>query len=324
MPLYPEIEPYETGMLDVGDGQVIHWETSGNPHGRPALVLHGGPGSGLSASTRRFFDPKIYRVIQFDQRGCGKSTPSASDWQSDLSTNTTWHLVDDIERLREHLGVERFVVYGASWGCTLGLAYAQAHPGCVAAFVAAGVTTTRRSEIDWLYRGMAPLFREQWEKFVAGAPEGERDGDMVAAYRARFADTDATVRFKAAKDFHDWEAASVSADPQASYPSRWHDADYRMMRARIVLHYFHHNAWLDERQLLDNAGRLASIPAVLVQGRLDLQAPLVTAWELARVWPGARLQIIENAGHSAGDGGMGEAIVAALDGFGPPNEGLAP
>ncbi|HEY4200899.1 MAG TPA: prolyl aminopeptidase [Devosiaceae bacterium] len=313
--LYPAIAPIDHGMLDVGDGNALHWEISGNPHGRPALLLHGGPGSGSSAGARRFFDPAIYRIIAFDQRGCGRSTPHASDPATDLAHNTTAHLLADIERLRLFLGVERWLLFGNSWGCTLALAYAERHPGRVVAVVVAGVTTTRRSEIDWLYRGLAPLFPEQWERFQLGVPEERRSGDLVAAYHDLLADPDPQVRARAAKDWHDWEAASISADPDAKPPARWADPDYRMARARICTHYFHHNGWLEDGVLLREAHRLEGIPGVMVQGRLDLEGPLVTAWQLARAWPDGELVVVERAGHSTGDAGMGEAIIAATDRF---------
>jgi proline iminopeptidase len=314
-PLYPEIEPDDQGMLDVGDGNRIAWEMCGNPDGHPVVVLHGGPGSGRSTWARRFFDPAAYRIILFDQRGCGASTPHAGDPATDLAVNTTDHLMRDMERLRDHLGVERWLVFGHSWGCTLGLAYAQRHPGQVSALVLVGVTMTRRSEIDWLYRGLAPIFPEQWSRFREGVPEGARDGDLVAAYYRLLNDPDPTVHEKAARDWHDWEAASISADPDAAPPQRWSDSRFRLARARIVTHYFHHNGWLEDGQLLKGAGALAGIPGVMVQGRLDLEAPLVTAWELARAWPDGDLVVVPHAGHSDGDAGMAEAIVAATDRF---------
>lgn len=313
--LYPDTGAYESGWLHVAKGQSIYWEEAGSPEGIPALILHGGPGSGFSSSTRRFFDPERYRIIGFDQRNCGQSRPSAADPAVDLSANTTANLVADIEKLRNFRGVERFVVYGASWGATLGLAYAEAHPERVAAMVLAGVTTTRRREIDWLYRGLAPLLPEEWERFRAGVPEGVAEDRMVEAYNDLMFDADPEVRARAARDFHDWDNASVSANRQEGRPSDGADPARMLSRGRIVTHFFRHAAWLEEGALLAGAGRLAGIPGVLVQGRLDLQGPLVTAWELSRAWSGVELKIIEGAGHSSGDTGMGEAIVAALDRF---------
>ncbi|MEM7121795.1 MAG: prolyl aminopeptidase [Pseudomonadota bacterium] len=312
--LYPPIEPYADGMLDVGDGNAIAWEMSGNPDGKPALVLHGGPGSGRSTSTRRFFDPDVYNIILFDQRGCGESTPHASDPDCDMTVNTTAHLIADMENLRAYVGVDRWLVFGHSWGCTLALAYAEEHPEEVAALVLVGVTTCRQSEIDWLYRGIAPLFPEAWERFRAGVSKAERNGDLVAAYHRRLNDPDEAVCHKAASDWHDWEG-SLSADPGAALSEAWADPRFRLARARIITHYFHHAAWLSKNQILCGAHALAGIPGVMVQGRLDLEAPLMTAWDLAKVWPSGDLVIVPNAGHGVSEAGMGEAITAATDRF---------
>jgi len=312
---YPETEPYDHGLLDVGDGNQIYWELCGNPHGKPAVVLHGGPGSGCTSGMRCYFDPRAYRIVLFDQRGCGRSTPHASDLSTDLAVNTTAHLMADMERLRRHLDVERWLLFGVSWGSTLALAYAEQHPQQVSEIVLAGVTMTRRSEIDWLYRGVAPLFPVQWARFRACAPAAERDGDLVEAYHRLLYHPDPAVCHKAAQDFHDWEAALMSIDPDAKPNPRWADANFRMARARIVTHYFRHNAWLADDILLRNAGALAGIPGVLVQGRLDLSGPLVTAWELAQAWPNSELVIVQGAGHSTSDPGMSEAVIAAMDRF---------
>ncbi len=313
--LYPPIEPYETGMLAVGDGQQIYWETSGNPQGQAALFLHGGPGSGSTPEARRFFDPAAYRIVLFDQRGCGRSTPHASDPETDLSTNTTHHLVRDIESIRDHLGIERWLVFGVSWGSTLALAYTERHPRCVTALILAGVTMTRQAEIDWLYRDIAPLYPEQWERFRNGVPAAQRGEDLVAAYYHLLNNSDPAIRAKAAQDWHDWEAASLSADAKATPPASWSDPRFRLARARIVTHYFHHGAWLEDGILLKEAAHLAGIPGVMVQGRLDLGAPLVTAWQLSQVWQDGDLAVVPQAGHSTGDPGMGDAIVAATDRF---------
>ncbi len=286
MALYPEIDPYDQGMLDVGDGNRIYWEACGDPAGKPVVVLHGGPGSGCSTTARRYFDPAAYRIILFDQRNCGRSRPSASDFLTDLSHNTTDHLIADIERLRQHFGIERWMLFGGSWGTTLGLAYAEAHPDRVTEIVFFGITTTRPAEIDWLYHGVAPLFPQEWSRFRAGVPEAERDGDLVEAYYRLLQDPDPALRAKAAKDWNDWESASVFSDPDAKPSPRWSDPDFLMTRARIITHYFRHHAWLEDGILLRNASALAGIPGVMVQGRLDLEAPLVTAWELAQAWPG--------------------------------------
>ncbi|MBB2751147.1 UNVERIFIED_ORG: proline iminopeptidase [Rhizobium aethiopicum] len=315
--LYPEIEPHDHGLLDTGDGNLIYWEACGNPAGRPALVLHGGPGSGCSRTARRLFDPDAYRIILFDQRNCGRSLPSAADPETDLSLNTTWHLVGDIERLRVFFGIDTWLVFGNSWGSTLALAYAETHPQRVAAIVISGVTTTRRSEIDWLCRGMAPLFPEEWHRFREAAFSGGQgqDQDMVAAYHRLLNHPDSETRLKAARDWHDWEAASILlADPEG-LPRRWADPAYLLTRARIITHYFVNDAWLEDGQLLNNAGRLTGIPAILLQGRLDIEAPLVTAWELARAWPQSELQILPYAAHSTANPDMSAAIVAATDQF---------
>lgn len=313
--LYPVGEPRDSGWLEVGDGHALYWEEAGNPEGIPALILHGGPGSGHSATTRRFFDPDRYRIIGFDQRNAGRSRPSAAETAVDLSSNTTWHLVDDIERLRGFFGVGRWVLYGASWGVTLGLAYAEAHPDRVRAAVFAGVTTTRKSEIDWLYHGLHELLPEAWAAFRAGAPASVADDDLVAGYNALLFDPDAAVREKAARDFHLWEGAMLLAEPGGRWPAQWDDPAYRLQRGRIVTQYFRHAAWLADGQLLAGAGRLAGIPAVLVQGIDDPQAPPHTAEELVAAWPGAELRLIGGEGHATSGAGMSEAIAAALERF---------
>lgn len=313
--LYPEIEPFAHGMLDVGDGNRIYWETCGNPTGKPAVVLHGGPGSGCSPRMRRYFDPSIYRIVLFDQRNCGRSTPHASDPSTDLSTNTTEHLLADIERLRQHLGIARWLVLGNSWGSTLTLAYAERYPDRVSAIILVAVTMTRASEIDWLYRGVAPLFPEQWERFQAGVPAAQREGDLVAAYYHQINDPDPDVRIRAAANWCTWEDSLVSVD-ESYQPEIYRTVDARQMAfARIVTHYFHHKAWLEEGLLLRNADKLAGIPGVMVQGRIDFGGPLVTAWELAKAWPDGDLVIIQGAGHTTSDSGMSEAVIAATDRF---------
>lgn len=311
--LFPDLEAYSQGLLMTGDGHSIFWEEAGNPAGIPALTLHGGPGSGFSPSVRRFFNPAQYRVISFDQRNCGRSRPSAGRPDVDLSTNTTWHLVADIERLRELIGIERWVIYGNSWGTTLALAYAETHPERVAAMVLQGVTTTRQSEIDWLYRGLAAELPEQWAAFRAGVPEGTAESDLITAYNELMFHADAAVRDKAAEDFHRWEAAMLLAEPGGVWPERWNDPAYRLARGRLVTHYFRHAAWLEDEQLLRNAGRLKGIAGVLVQGTSDPQAPDHTARELAAVWPEAELVLVEGAGHATSHAGMAEAVTSALE-----------
>ena len=244
---YPPTGPYDQGMLGVGDGNLVYWETRGNPDGKPALVVHGGPGSGCEGSSGRSFDPNRYRVVLFDQRGCGRSTPHASDPRTDMSVNTTEHLLADMERLREHLGIERWLLFGGSWGSTLILAYAERHPERVSEIVITGVTMTRRSEIDWLYQGVGRFFPEEWERFRAGVPEAERSGDLVAAYARLVESPDADVRAKATADWLAWEDAVISQEPQGTlnaYSSRPPTAQIALVR--ICAHYFSHGAWLEE------------------------------------------------------------------------------
>lgn len=311
--LYPEIEPRAQGAMMIGKGQSIFWEEAGNPAGIAALILHGGPGSGTSSAARRFFNPEAYRILSFDQRNCGRSKPYAGEAEVDLSANTTANLVADIERLRGWFGIEKLVIYGNSWGTTLALAYAETHPERVDALVLQGVTTTRQSEIDWLYQGLGALLPEAYAAFRAGAPEGTADADLVAAYNDLMFDPDPEVRHQAALDFHRWEAAMLLAEPGGAWPSRWDDPKYRLARGRICTHYFRHCGFLEDGHLLAQADRLAGIEGVLIQGTDDPQAPPETARELASVWPDARLVLIEGGGHSSAHEAMGEAIAEALD-----------
>jgi proline iminopeptidase len=264
---------------------------------------------------RRVFDPARYRIIGFDQRNAGRSRPSAAAPDADLSTNTTQRLVADIEQLRRHFGVERWVLFGMSWGTTLGLLYAETHPDRVAAMAFAGVTTTRAEEIDWLYRAVAPLYPEEWQKFMAYAPPDTPAAGLIVAYNDMMFSADPAVRDGAARAFHDWDNASVSATRSASRPSDGVPIGHMLARGRIVTHYFRHLAWLEPRQILRDAGRIRHIPTVLVQGRLDMQGPLKTAWELKQAFPEAELRVIEDAGHSSSDAGMTEALVEAFDRF---------
>lgn len=304
------IEPHEHGMLDAGDGQRLYWETCGNPAGKPALVLHGGPGSGCSPWMRYLFDPRRYRIVLFDQRGAGRSRPHASSPAADLSVNTTHHLVADVERLRAHLGVERWLVQGTSWGSTLALAYAQRFPARVSEIVLAAVTMTRRADVDWLCRGVGAFFPAEWERFRAALPETDRDGDLVSAYARLLADRDPAVHHAAARSWCAWEEALESGG--APNP-RYDDPAFRLGFARLVTHYFSHAAWLEEGELLDGAGRLAGIPGVLIHGRLDVAGPLRTAWQLAEAWPDSRLVVLERDGHTS-ERMFGE-VRAATDAF---------
>jgi proline iminopeptidase len=307
--LYPATRPYAHGMLEVGDGNQVYWETCGNPAGKPAVIVHGGPGSGCSPGQGRTFDPDRYRLVLFDQRGCGRSTPHASDPATDMRGNTTAHLIADMERLREHLGIDRWLLHGYSWGSTLSLAYAQRHPERVTEIVISAVTTTRRAEIDWLYRGVGRFFPEQWERFLAGAPGTPPDGDIVAAYARLAEDQDAAVREKATVDWCAWEDAVLSGETsRAVYAAR--PAAAKLALVRICSRYFANGAWLEDGILLREAHRLTGIPGVLIHGRLDLGGPLDTAWQLARAWPDAELTVIEDAGHLSNEVSLNHVLNA--------------
>jgi len=296
--LYPPIEPYDHGRLDVGDGNLVYRETCGNPDGKPAVMVHGGPGQGCVPNMRRMFDPERYRAVLFDQRGCGRSTPYASDPAAGLRHNTTDHLVADMERLREHLGIDRWLVTGGSWGTTLGLVYAERYPHRVSEIMLSAITTHRRAEIDWLYRGVARFFPEEWERFRAGTD----GGDLVAAYARLMEDPDPHVRNQAATRWRRWEDAVLFLEPNAP-PLADCDppGDDVLAFVRLTAHYFSHAAFIEEGAVIRDAGRLAGIPGVLIHGRLDLSCPAETAWELARAWPGAELLIDDHSGHRGSD-----------------------
>lgn len=314
--LNPPIEPYERGMLDVGDANSVYWEVCGRPDGTPAVMVHGGPGQGCNERMRRQFDPARYRAVLFDQRGCGRSTPHAADPATDLRANTTGHLVADMERLRAHLGIDRWLLVGGSWGSTLALAYAEAHPERVTGIVLSAITTSRRSETDWLYRGLRRFFPGEWERFRAGA--GDPDGDVLAAYARALADPDEQVRWGAARAWMAWEDTALSLEPGAvRTPDDPTDAavDPGMVAfARLCAHYAVHGAWLEEGALLRDAGRLAGIAGVLIHGRLDLTCPLDTAWDLARAWPDAELITLADSGHT-GSATKRAHLLRALDRF---------
>jgi proline iminopeptidase len=302
-------------MLDVGDGNRLYWEACGNPEGKPAVVLHGGPGSGFSPTFRRFFDPEAYRIILFDQRNCERSMPPASDPATDLTANTTAHLVADIERLREAQGIERWLVFGGSWGSTLGLAYAEAHPERVTEIVLFGVTTGRHSEFDWLFRGgVAPLFPAQWQALVDGLSEADRAGDVVDGYHRLLNDPDPDVRARAAHAWCLWESATPAWPPTDGLSGAFADPEYAYAFARLVVHYARTYAWLEDGALLRGARVLAGIPGILVNGRFDLQAPLENAWLLQRAWPGAELVVVDDAGHGFSSE-LADSIARATDRF---------
>ncbi|MFE3254085.1 prolyl aminopeptidase [Nocardia sp. NPDC059091] len=311
--LYPPIEPYEQGMLDVGDGQQLYYEVSGNPDGKPAVFLHGGPGGGTSPYHRQFFDPDAYRIVLFDQRGCGRSTPHIADGAS-LEHNTTRHLVADIERLRTHLGVEQWLVFGGSWGSTLALSYAQAHPDRVTELVLRGIFLLRRKEIDWYYNGSAGyVYPDEWEKFLAPVPEAERGQDLIEVYHRLLHSPDAALATDAAVAWSTWEGATSSLLPQPERVAETADPRFALAFARIENHYFVNHGFLDEGQLLRDIGRIADIPGVIVQGRHDVVCPATSAWDLHRAWPGSELHLVPDAGHAALEPGITHHLVEATD-----------
>ncbi|MEC3915893.1 prolyl aminopeptidase [Nocardia sp. CDC160] len=311
--LYAPIEPYEQGMLDVGDGQRLYYEVSGNPDGKPAVFLHGGPGGGTSPYHRQFFDPEAYRIVLFDQRGCGKSTPHIADGAS-LEHNTTWHLVADIERLRTHLGVERWLVFGGSWGSTLALSYAQTHPDRVTELVLRGIFLLRRKEIDWYYNGSAGyVYPHEWEKFLAPVPEAERGQDLVEVYHRLLHSPDAALATDAAVAWSTWEGATSSLLPQPDRVAETADPRFALAFARIENHYFVNHGFLDEGQLLRDIDRIAHIPGVIVQGRYDVVCPATSAWDLHKAWPGSELHLVPDAGHAALEPGITHHLVEATD-----------
>ncbi|HTP38613.1 MAG TPA: prolyl aminopeptidase [Steroidobacteraceae bacterium] len=311
--LYPPIKARQTGWLRVSPLHELYYEESGNPAGKPAVFLHGGPGGGTDPAMRRFFDPARYRIVLFDQRGCGKSRPHAS-----LQDNTTWDLVADIERLREHLGIERWLVFGGSWGSTLALAYAETHPRRVTELVLRGIFLLRRTELEWFYQnplGAGSLFADRWEEFVKLIPKAER-GDMIKAYYKRLTSKHAQVRASAARAWSVWEGATshLFSDPQ--YLAKFDDPDYAAAFARIECHYFINGGFLaTPNQLLENVRRIRRIPGVIVQGRYDVVCPMTSAWDLHRAWPEADLRIVADAGHSAFEKGIARELVAATDRF---------
>jgi proline iminopeptidase len=311
--LYPQLRTYRTGRLRVSPVHELYFEESGNRDGKPVVFLHGGPGGGTNREMRRFFDPKRYRIILFDQRGCGRSTPHAS-----LEDNTTWELVADTEKLREHLGIERWQVFGGSWGSTLALAYAQRHPDRVTELVLRGIFLLRRSELEWFYQsseGAASLFPDLWEEFIAPIPEDERY-DMMGAYYRRLTSADAAERNAAARSWSIWEGATSHLRMDPGYVAKFKDAEYAAAFARIECHYFVNGGFLDaDDQLLRDVAKIRHIPATIVQGRYDVVCPMRSAWHLHRAWPEAKLVIVPDAGHSAFEPGIARALRKAADGY---------
>lgn len=286
--LYPPIEPFESGMLDVGDSHRVYWELCGNPNGKPAVFLHGGPGGGCSPEHRRLFDSDKYCVLLFDQRGCGRSTPHAS-----IDANTTWHLVADIERLRAQVGANKWLVFGGSWGSTLALAYAQSHPERVNELVLRGVFTVRREELRWYYQeGASWLFPDEWEHFVAPIPPEERH-DLMAAYHRRLTGSDERAQLEVAVAWSRWEGRTITLLPDAGIDEVHSDARYALAFSRIEYHYFVNSGFLEDQQLLRDAGKLRAIPGVIVQGRYDMATPAKTAWELHKAWPEAEFHLVQ-------------------------------
>lgn len=308
LPLYPPIEPYDSGLLDVGDGHLVAYERVGTPGAKPAVFLHGGPGGGISPAHRRLFDASHYDLLLFDQRGCGRSTPHAG-----LEANTTWHLVADIERLRELAGVDSWLVFGGSWGSTLALAYAQKHPERVSALVLRGIYTVTRAELAWYYQfGVSEMFPAQWERFQAPIPEAER-GDMIGAYRRLLAGSDTERQLEAARAWSIWEGETITLLPDPSIAAAHGDDHFALAFARLENHYFVHGAWLEDGQLLRDAHRLRGIPGVIVHGRYDMPCPARCAHALHKAWPEAEFHLIEGAGHAWSEPGILDQLIRATD-----------
>lgn len=311
--LYPPIEPYAHGWLDTGDGHQVYWETCGNPQGKPALFLHGGPGAGCNPDHRRLFDPARYRIVLFDQRGCGRSRPHAG-----LEANTTWHLVADIEHLRDMLGIERWLVFGGSWGSALALTYAETHPERVTGLILRGIFTLRPQELAWYYQsGASFLFPDKWERFLAPIPAEERD-DLIRAYHRRLTHPDPAVRLEAARAWSVWEGETITLLPDAGLSQHYAADEFALAFARIENHYFLHHGFLEPDQLLRDVGRIRAIPAVIVQGRYDIATPMVTAWDLHRAWPEAEFVIVPDAGHAVTEPGILHHLIEATDRFAQP------
>ena len=308
--LYPPIEPGRTGFLDVGDGHQVYYEECGNPRGKPVVFLHGGPGGGCTPAMRRFWNPEVYRIVLFDQRGSGKSQPHAS-----LDNNTTWDLVNDIEILRSALGIDRWQVFGGSWGSTLALAYSQAHPEKVTELVLRGIFMLRKKEIDWFYQhGASELFPDRWQHYIAPIPESER-GDLLVAFHRRLTSDDPETRMQAAKAWSVWEGTTSTLLPNAQIAADFGADEMALALARIECHYFMNNGFMKDNQLIDNVDRIRHIPAVIVQGRYDVVCPAVSAWELSRAWPEADLRIVPDAGHAAFEPGNVHELIMATDAF---------
>ncbi len=307
--LYPEVEPFNAGWLNVGGGHEIYYEECGAPKGKPAVILHGGPGGAINSTMRRFFDPARWRMLLFDQRGCGKSRPNAS-----LEDNTTWSLVADIERLRVKLGVERWTVFGGSWGSTLALAYAITHPERVESLILRGIFLLTQRELRWFYQdGASMIFPDAWERFCAPIPPAER-GDMIGAYHKRLTHPDRRVQARAAAAWSQWEGDTISLRGPEARPAKFNEPDFAIAFARIECHFFINGGFFDEDGwLLNNVGRIAHIPGWIAQGRFDMVTPLATAWALNKAWPASRFEIVWDAGHASTEPGAIDALVRATD-----------
>lgn len=315
--LYPEIEPHASGLLEVGDGHSIYWEECGNPQGKPVVFLHGGPGGGASARHRRLFDPAQYRIVLLDQRGCGRSRPLASDPEADLSANTTWHLVADLELLREARGIEKWQVFGGSWGSTLALAYAQKHTDRVTELVLRGIFTLRESEITWFYEGLAAnIAPDTWAAFVGALPESERvPGRLVENYAKLLFEADPKVHQPAAVAWATWEFSNLTVQHRQDLIDHAREPVSATAFARIENHFFRNNGWFTPGQLIAEAPKLAGIPTVIVQGRYDICTPAITAWDLHQALPEAEFVLIEDAGHAFDEPGILDALITATDKF---------
>lgn len=308
--LYPPIEPYATGTLDVGDGHRIYYERVGTPGGKAAVFLHGGPGGGISPDHRRLFDPARYDLLLFDQRGCGRSTPHA-----ELDANTTWHLVEDIERLRALAGAEQWLVFGGSWGSTLALAYAETHPERVSALILRGIFMATQEEARWYYQfGASQMFPDKWERFLAPIPEAER-GDLIAAYNRRLTGDDRQAQLQAARAWSLWEGETITLLPSPELSTAHGEDHFAIAFARIENHYFFNDCWLEPQQLLRDAGRLHGIPGAIVHGRYDMPCPARAAWDLHKAWPEAEFHLIEGAGHAYNEPGILDQLIRATDRF---------
>ncbi|TWH64619.1 proline iminopeptidase [Azomonas agilis] len=306
--LYPEIKPYARHELSVGDGHVLYVDESGSPDGLPVVFIHGGPGAGCDSSSRRFFDPALYRIVTFDQRGCGRSTPHAS-----LEHNTTAHLIADMQKIREHLKIDQWVLFGGSWGSTLALAYAQTHPERVLGLLLRGIFLCRPQDFSWFYQeGASRLFPDYWQDYLAPIPQAER-GDLMAAYYKRLTGTDQIAQMHAAKVWSIWEGRTATLRPNTQVVERFAEPHRALSIARIECHYFVNNAFLEPDQLVRDMSKIAHLPGVIVHGRYDVICPLDNAWAVHQAWPNSELHIVRDAGHAAAEPGIVDALVRAAD-----------